>query len=586
MSFVANRRMRLHALSFATAIAVSAIAAPAMAGKVDLSGLGSGQTYDRFIVGYRSGTPEQKNIAIAKETLARASAAQVGGKAIALNHLRRMGIGSDVVRVDRKLDKAEAESLMRQIAADPDVEYVQVDSRVQAFMTPNDPYYQSYQWDMHGTYGIRADHAWDAANGAGVVVAVIDTGITDHPDLNANVLPGYDFIDDAFIANDGNGRDGDASDPGDGYAAGQCGAGSTLKNSSWHGTHVAGTVAAVTNNALGVAGVAHGAKLVPVRVLGRCGGNISDVLDAMVWASGGIVPGAPINTNPAEVINMSLGAPGSCNQAVQTTIYGVLGRGTTIVVAAGNDNASASGYFPGNCNGVISVASTTKTGARSDFSNFGNKIDVAAPGSGIISTLNAGLTSPAAPTYGKKDGTSMSSPHVAGVVALMQSVAPSPLTPMQVEAVIKATATPFSTAPSQLIGTGIVNAQAAVDGVLNNILPTVPLPASVSSQTPVAFQGATAAVSPIVAPGPGNASTNTEIFVSISHPATNTLQLKLISPDGSVYTLPNPYSSFSTGQPIVLNLLGEQRAGTWKLQVTGPANSAPGTLASWGMTFN
>src|SRR5690606_31257016 len=154
-------------------------------------------------------------------------------------------------------------------------------------------------------------------HGNGVVVAVLDTGITRHGDLDANVLPGYDFISDAGKANDGDGRDNDPSDPGDWVTLNQCPGGNRAENSSWHGTHVAGTIAAVTNNAKGVAGTAFGARILPVRVLGTCGGYDSDIADAIVWAAGGSVSGVPTNANPAEVINLSLGGGGACGRTSQ-----------------------------------------------------------------------------------------------------------------------------------------------------------------------------------------------------------------------------------------------------------------------------
>ena len=573
MSFVANRRMRLHALSFATALAVSAIAAPAMAGKVDLAGLESSQTYDRFIVGYRNGTSEKKSIANAKESLARA--AGVGGKAVTLKHLRRMGIGSDVVRADRKLDAAEAASLMRQIAADPDVEYVEVDRRVHALLTPNDTWYLQRQWDMYKTYGIRADKAWDVTQGAGVVVAVIDTGITNHSDLNANILPGYDFIEDTMVSNDGDGRDNDPSDPGDWVAANQCGGSHPAQNSSWHGTHVSGTVAALANNGQGVAGVAHVAKVVPLRALGTCGGYDSDIADAITWAAGGSVPGIPANPNPAEVINLSLGGQGACGTTTQSAINGAVGLGSTLVIAAGNSNANTAGFSPANCNSVIAVGSTTNTGARSSFSNYGPLVDVAAPGSSIMSTLNAGTTVPAAESYGIYSGTSMAAPHVAGVAALIQSVAPWPKTPAQVEQLVKCTATPFPTAPSQSIGTGIVNAENAA-----KVAMAVPL--SVTGDAGPAIAAQSIATRTLTALGPGNASCNTQVFVSFDSPGSSPA-LELISPDGSVYPL---QAVFGFGnQPYTLNLSNEARTGTWQLRVNN-ASTTPATLTSWGISFN
>ena len=454
---------RRSALTVATLLALAAPAA--FAGQVNLSGLADGGA-DQFIVRYKSGSAERADVAQAKAAFGRMTAAGVGGKAVGLAHKRRLAVGADVILANRKLDRVEAESLMRQIAADPNVEYVEVDAIMKPTLTPNDTYYTSHQWHyFEAAGGIKADQAWDATNGNGVVVAVIDTGITSHSDLDSNILPGYDFISSATTARDGNGRDSNAADQGDWVASGQCYSGSSASDSSWHGTHVTGTVAALTNNAKGVAGVAYGAKVVPVRVLGACGGSLSDIADAIIWASGGSVSGVPTNANPAEVINMSLGGSGSCGSTYQAAIDGAVSRGTTVVVAAGNDNADTSGYRPGNCNNVIAVASTTRTGARSSFSNYGSLIDVAAPGSDIASTVNSGTTTPSSEGYSLMSGTSMAAPHVAGVAALMQAKAGGTLTPAQVESKLKSTLRSFPSTPDRSIGYGIVNAKAAVDSV-------------------------------------------------------------------------------------------------------------------------
>jgi serine protease len=148
---------------------------------------------------------------------------------------------------------------------------------------------------------------------------------------------------------------------------------------------------------------------------------------------------------------------------MQTAINGAVGRGTTLVIAAGNSNANTSGFSPANCNNVIAVGSTTNTGARSSFSNYGALVDIAAPGSSIMSTLNSGSQGPGSESYASYSGTSMAAPHVAGVVALIQSVSNPAKTPAQIEALIKSTASPFPSTPSQTIGAGIVNAKAAVD---------------------------------------------------------------------------------------------------------------------------
>ncbi|MBO9875141.1 MULTISPECIES: S8 family peptidase [Xanthomonas] len=455
----------------ASALTSLLLATPAFAGDVNLSGLSSEPTVQRFIVKTRDAAPVSISSASAaaaapsaalRATLQSAAAAlpAKNGRALGLTSLRRLALGPEVVKASRPLDRAEAETLMRQIAADPNVEYVEVDQRMTIALTPNDPRLGD-QWAFGTTNaGINVRSAWDKATGDGVVVAVIDTGITSHPDLNANVLQGYDFISDADSARDGDGRDSNPADEGDWAAAGECYSGSPASNSSWHGTHVAGTIAAVTNNGTGVAGTAFKAKILPVRVLGKCGGYTSDIADAITWASGGTVSGVPANQNPAEVINMSLGGSGTCSSTYQNAINGAVGRGTTVVVAAGNSSTNVSSSVPANCNNVIAVAATTSSRAKASYSNYGAGIDISAPGSSILSTLNDGTTTPGNPSYASYNGTSMATPHVAGVVALMQSVAPTALTPAQVESTIKNTAASFSC--SQGCGAGLLDANAAV----------------------------------------------------------------------------------------------------------------------------
>lgn len=458
---------RRRLLVAATSLALAAFAPLSLQAtdRLNLGGLQSAPTHDRFIVKYRDGSAARASTAAVDSAL-RSSAARIavgGGEQLRVEHLRRMTHGADVVRTSRKLDRADAESLMRQIAADPDVEFVEVDKLNQAFWTPNDPRFSSQYGFGTGPGGIRATQAWDVTRGAGAVVAVLDTGIASHSDLNANILPGYDFIIDPTVAGDGGGRDADPSDPGD-YAGG--------RSSSWHGTHVAGTVAAVTNNGVGVAGTAPEAKVVPVRVLGRGGGYDSDIADAVVWASGGNVSGVPANQNPAEVINLSLGGGGACGNAMQSAINAAVGRGTTLVIAAGNSNANVSGFSPANCSNVIAVASNTSTGARSSFSNYGAGITISAPGSGIVSTLNSGRTTPGSESYASYDGTSMAAPHVAGVVALIQAVSSPAKTPAQIRTLLTSTARAFPSTPSQPIGAGIVDAAAAVAAATGGAGPT------------------------------------------------------------------------------------------------------------------
>ncbi|WP_145481603.1 S8 family peptidase [Stenotrophomonas rhizophila] len=472
------------------------LAAPAFAGDVQLSGLASAPTHQRFIVKYKDGATDVATPTALASSLKAAAAAVPAAqwRALGLQKLRTLAIGPTVVKADRPLDVAESELLMRRLAADPNVEYVEVDQLMRATLTPNDARL-SEQWGF-GTSNasINVRPAWDKATGTGVVVAVIDTGITSHADLNANILPGYDFISDAAMARDGGGRDNNANDEGDWYGANECGAGYPAANSSWHGTHVAGTIAAVTNNSTGVAGTAYNAKVVPVRVLGKCGGYTSDIADAIVWASGGTVSGVPANANPAEVINMSLGGSGSCSATYQNAINGAVSRGTTVVVAAGNSNTNVSSAVPANCANVIAVAATTSAGARASFSNYGTGIDVSAPGQAILSTLNSGTTVPGSASYASYNGTSMAAPHVAGVVALVQSVAPTALSPAAIETLLKNTARALPGACSGGCGAGIVDADAAVTAALGGTNPN-PGTGTLQNNVPVTGLGAASGAS-------------------------------------------------------------------------------------------
>ncbi|MFK8053485.1 MAG: S8 family peptidase [Woeseiaceae bacterium] len=384
---------------------------------------------------------------------------------------RRTANGASVYRLPQWRTQQTLQQAIATLNADPEILYAEVDQLLQPMATPNDSRYNEQWHYFESTGGLNLPTAWDTTTGAGVVVAVIDTGYRPHPDLNGNLLPGYDMIDDTFVSVDGNGRDSDARDPGDASAAGDCGPNEPARSSSWHGTHVAGTVAAVTNNGTGVAGVAYGAKVVPLRALGRCGGYTSDIADSIIWASGGSVSGTPANANPADVINMSLGGGGACSTTTQNAINTARGNGSTVVVAAGNSNANASGFNPANCSGVVSVAATNRSGGRAYYSNFGSSVDVAAPGGdvrggaagGVLSTLNSGTQGPASDNYAFYQGTSMAAPHVAGLAALMKAVDPS-LTPTEVENTIKSTARAFPATCTQC-GTGIADATAAINAI-------------------------------------------------------------------------------------------------------------------------
>lgn len=434
------------------------------------SAAGGGFT-DRIIVKYRT----SPGVATPAATQMRATELPAARFGVTLSRVRTTALGSQVLKLDRRISQDEAARLAADIAAsDPNVEYAEPDRMMHKMFTPNDTRY-SEQWHyFEATAGINAPAAWDKATGTGVVVGIVDTGYRPHADLSGQILQGYDFISDTFVSNDGNGRDTDASDPGDAISAGECGNGEPAQSepSSWHGTHVAGTIAARTNNGSGVAGVAFNARIVPARVLGKCGGYTSDIADAIIWVSGGSVSGVPANANPAKVINISLGGDGACDTTTQSAINSARSRGASVIVAAGNENRNASLDSPANCSGVVTVASVNRSGGRSYFSNFGTSVEVAAPGgdvrvsasNGILSTLNAGSTSPGADAYAFYQGTSMATPHVVGVVALMLSVKPT-LTPDQVTSILQSTARAFPATCSQC-GSGIVNASAAVDAAI------------------------------------------------------------------------------------------------------------------------
>ena len=464
-----GQRIGWTSLAFAMSVlTLSPAAAMEPAGRAGarVAAVDGGGLSDRLIIKFR-----EDHAARVADPSARVAVAVAGARAgIRITRLRGMaGSGAHVLKLDRRLDIASLQRLANEIqSADPAVEYVEPDRLLKPMWLPNDPLL-AQQWHYtEAKAGINLPAAWDMGTGAGVVVAVIDTGVRPHPDLVANLLPGYDFIGTKEIANDGDGRDADASDPGDWNAAGDCGEGSPATGSSWHGTHVAGTIAASTNNGIGVAGVAPGARILPLRVLGRCGGYTSDITDAIVWAVGGPIIGLPINRHPAKVLNLSLGGAYPCGLTMLGAVAFARLSGAVVVAAAGNSGVDVAGFTPASCPWVIPVAAVDRNGARAFYSNFGAAIAVAAPGGGldgdgqILSTWNEGGQGPAADAYQGYIGTSMAAPHVSGVVALMLGRNPS-LTPAQVEQKLKSSAAArgFPVACSQC-GSGIVDAQRAM----------------------------------------------------------------------------------------------------------------------------
>lgn len=297
---------------------------------------------------------------------------------------------------------------------------------------PNDPDFPD-QWHLwkdgsSKDFSVEAPLGWQYTTGlSDVVVAVLDTGWTQHPDLDRRQVNGYDFVSDRQIANDGDGRDGDASDPGDWVSASDqygyfedC----PRSDSSWHGTHVAGIIAAERGNNRGVVGVAPDVRVMGVRVLGKCGGLTSDIAAAIRWSAGESVSGVPDNPLPAKVINMSLGSTGSCGNTFREAIRAAQARGTVVVAAAGNEGAPISSASPANCPGVINVVATNPSGTRTSWSNYGTRslpATIAAPGESILATINNGRQAPTSSGYARMSGTSMAAPVAAAAVALLLS---------------------------------------------------------------------------------------------------------------------------------------------------------------------
>ena len=455
---------------------------------------------------------------------------------VSVTQTQDLGSGNALVELSSGVSDSDAQSIIDEIKSDPNVASVEFNKRVflNAFPStpPNDTEWVADQmWGLYGTYGvgIAADKdtmnaVWNTNQGSGTVVAVLDTGSTVHPDLDSNYVAGYDFVSSASpncrsgaTNSDGDyvdtstygalGWDNNPLDPGDWttVTSASCG---NAGNSSWHGTHVAGTIAAVTDNGQYVAGVAPLAQIQPVRVLSFAGGGSADIIAGISWASGGTVTGVAANATPADVINMSLGGLGACPSGIQTSIDAAIAAGSVVVVSAGNSNAEAANYFPANCTGVISVAALTSTGARASYSNYGASVDIAAPGSGIYSTMNTGATLPVGPTVASYNGTSMAAPHVAGVAALIKSVS-SAYTPAQVLGQIQSAVAAFPTGTgndctTSTCGSGVLRAPTTTGPGANTITPSSGTTAggtsvviggwNLTSPTSVTFDGVAATV--------------------------------------------------------------------------------------------
>jgi serine protease len=399
-----------------------------------------------------------------------------------LQRKQRITADTDVLQLERALGKSDMNALLERMAADPNVEYAVADEHRWAHAVPTDPLFAD-QWYFQSTEiaATRATQAWNVTVGSNTtIVAVIDTGVRfDHPDLlkvsqGGKLLDGFDFITNAPFANDGDGRDQDASDPGDFVTAEELAAapfniaacapppGSDHVNSSWHGTRVSSLIAALTNNAEGIAGTGWNTLILPVRVLGKCGGTDSDIIMGMRWAAGISIPNVPVNPMPAQIINLSLGGSGACSAAYQQAVNEIAARGVLVVASVGNDGQVVAA--PANCNGVLGVAGIRHAGTKVGFSNLGPGTALAAPGGNCVNTnvtastpclfpitaaVNTGATTPGVSGYTDhvaniNVGTSFSAPLVAGAAALIHSLN-SQLSPAQYIALLQDSASPFPT---------------------------------------------------------------------------------------------------------------------------------------------
>ncbi|VAW75537.1 hypothetical protein MNBD_GAMMA13-974 [hydrothermal vent metagenome] len=438
--------------------------------------------------------------------------------------LRSFFNNSLVVELPEEISLEEADRIATEMALRAGVISVQPNKRFYPALTPNDPSYPAGsgplpslgQWYLFDAIaGIRMPAAWDISTGSSnVIIAVLDTGIIDHRDLDpARVLPGYDFFSNSGQDNDGiPGRDNNPDDPGDAVNAGDCGPGEPAKNSSWHGLSVAGVAVATSNNSMVIAGIDFSAQLLPVRVLGRCGGELSDVADAIRWAAGLPVINVPANLNPANVINLSLSGTGACSSVEQDAINAAVAAGSVIVVAAGNDDGTnIVNISPANCANVIVVGAIAKDGKLAAYANVGLAVDLTAPGgdtpvpgdpanpsNGILVLSNDGTTVPGADALDVVQGTSFTTPQVSAVSSLILAL-DSTLTPAEVEVIIKATTRGFPDASCDQAqcGTGVLDAVAALSVALNpgTIVADQPPLASVggpyiaNSGVPIIFDG-------------------------------------------------------------------------------------------------
>jgi serine protease len=460
-------------------------------------------------------------------------------RGVRVQAVRAFGTRMVALRLETPADGTAAD-LLAALRADPDVEFADIDYRRSVRAVPTDPRYAG-QWYLQGveTAATNFQAAWDTTTGSpGTVIAVLDTGVVfAHPDLDGRLLPGYDFVSgessSSFAsANDGDDWDDDAADPGDwvSLAESQSGPlrGCRVEPSSWHGTRVAAMVGAETDNGDGIAGGTWQGGVLPVRVLGKCGGYDSDIIAGMLWAGGLPVAGVPANPNPASIINLSLGSADPCSSAYIDAIADLADAGVLVVASAGNDSGPVEA--PANCPGALAVAGLRHVGTKVGYSSLGPEVAISAPAGNcpeldttflcsysLVTATDTGQTTPLSPTYTDdvdyNIGTSFSAPIVAAVAGLMHAVNAN-LTPAEVTARLQAGSRPFPPAEAGLptcpsldastgqcncttttCGAGILDAAGAVNEALRPMARVVG-PAGSGAGQDVTLNGSTSAAAP------------------------------------------------------------------------------------------
>lgn len=460
-------------------------------------------TTERLVIRYKS--QSQGSSGVGAATATRSSASQAAAArtqslvpddavGVRVSRIEMSGSNKAIVQLTGQTTLLEAQAIgVRLKELDPAIETVEPDLRVVPFQVSTNDSFFSLQWSLgyhpsNNRGGSGFTTAWTRqGNRTPVTVAVIDTGYLPHSDLSANEILGVNFVSSAVMAGNGVGRSNDPIDPGD-YCEG------TGDPSSWHGLKVASQIAAIANNSMGIAGAARGhAQILQIRALGRCGGYLSDVADAIKWAAGGTIAGFADTTSPARVINLSLGATGpACPLYMQDAIDFAVSRGAVVVAATGNEGGNFTAA-PANCASVIAVAAHNRSGDMASYSNYSTLVSLTAPGGGSCRTFtggcqqegtlalgNTGTQGPGANTDGTYFmGTSAATPHVSAAAALLLAESPE-LAPAQVRNMLRSSARvhpagTFCAANPTFCGTGMLDAAAAMSQVASPIL-TIPNP--------------------------------------------------------------------------------------------------------------